>query len=106
VVSLWDLLTVICCAMPIGGALSSAQFAKVGLHGYAFAMAVGLVVGLGCAYMMRMVGKTVVARLAGASVSIRERYFRALYFAAMAWIVFASFLGAWASLALLRLFKI
>jgi hypothetical protein len=102
VVSLWDLLTAICCSMAVGGALASAKIAKVGFSGYAFAITVGLVVGLGCAYLMRIVGKTIAARVKGNSVLIQERFFRALYFAAMLWIFFAGFLGFLASSVLLR----
>ena len=104
--SLWDLLTALCCAMPIAGALASAKLARVGFVGYAFSVILGLLLGLGCAYIMRTVGKTVDALLEGHLVSVRERYFRALYFAAMAWIVFALFLGDWTSSALLRLLKL
>jgi hypothetical protein len=101
-VSLWDLLTVLCCAMPVAGALRSAKFARAGFFGYTFAIAVGLLLGLGCAYSMRTVGKTVAAHLEGNSASVRERYLRALYFTAMMWIVLALFLGSWASSALLK----
>jgi uncharacterized protein YneF (UPF0154 family) len=87
--------------MAIGGALASASVSKVGFSGYALAIFAGLVVGLGCAYLMRMAGKTVVGRLKD-SVSIREQAVRALYFAAMLWIFFAGFLGFWVSLVLLR----
>jgi hypothetical protein len=103
--SLWSLLIAVCCAMPIGGALSSAKSAKVAFGGYAFSIVIGLVLGLGCAWTMRKVGKNVGARLKRSVSSVQERYFRVLYFGAMAWIVFALFLGGWATSALLRLFK-
>jgi hypothetical protein len=105
-VSLWDLLTVLCCEMPIVGAVESAKLARVGFGGYAVAVCVGLLLGLGCAYIMRRAGKTVATCLQGRSASMREPYFRALYFGAMVWIVFALFLGGWAASASLRLFKI
>jgi hypothetical protein len=102
-VSLWDLLTVLCCVMPITGVLVSARLAKVGFGGYALAIAVGLAIGVCCAWTMRTVGKTAGAHIRRKSESLHERYFRALYFAAMLWIVLADLLGAWVSLALLRL---
>jgi hypothetical protein len=99
--TLWDLLTAVCFAMPIGSALASSKHAKVGLGGYALATAVGLGLGVCCAWTMQTVGKTVAARIKRHSESLQGRYFRALYFAAMLWIVFALFLGAWVSSAVM-----
>jgi hypothetical protein len=101
--SLWGLLTALCCAMPVAGALASAKLARAGFFGYVFSIAIGLVLGLGCTYIMRTVGKTGANRLEGNSASVREPYLRALYFAAILWIVLALFLGDWASSLLLRL---
>ena len=103
VVSLCDLLAVVCCAMPVADALASAKFARAEFFGYAPTIAVGLVLGLGGAYSMRTVGKTVAAHLRANSASVREPYLRTLYFAAVMWIVLALFLGDWASSALLKL---
>ena len=88
--------------MPIGGALASAQYAKVGFGGYTLAITIGLTLGVCCAWTMRTVGNTVDARIRRQTVSLHERYFRALYFAAVVWIVCALFLGLWVSSALLR----
>ena len=102
-VSLWDLLTVVCCVTPIGGALASAKITKVGFSGYTLAITIGLAIGVCCAWTMRTVGDTVAARIRRQAVSLHEGYFRMLYFAAVVWIAFALFLGLWVSLALLRL---
>ena len=102
-VSLWDLLTAVCCVMPIGGALASAQYAKVGFGGDALAITIGVALGVCCAWTMRTAGNTVAAHIKRQTVSLHERYFGALYVAAMLWIVFALFLGGWVSLALMRL---
>jgi hypothetical protein len=103
--SLWGLLILLCCSAAIGGATASAKFARVGFGGYTFSIAVGSVVGLGCAWTMEKVGKTVATRLQRSEAPVQERYFRALYFGAMLWIAFALFLGIWATQALLRPFK-
>jgi hypothetical protein len=89
--------------MPIAGALASAKLAKVGFGGYALTITIGLVLGVCCGWTMRTVGKTVAAHIRKHSESLHERYFRALYFAAMLWIVFALFLGQWVSSAVMRL---
>jgi hypothetical protein len=102
-VSLWDLLIALCCAMPVAGALASAKLARAEFFGYAITIAVGLVPGLGCAYIMKAVGNTVAARLDQNSAATREPYFRALYLSAIMWTVLALFLGAWVSSALLRI---
>jgi len=106
--ALWQLLILICLAMPIGTALASAKYAEVGLGGYALALAVGLVVGVACAYVMWATHKIVVSNLGGRrererSTSQREWYFGAFYLAKIFWILFAGLLGGWASLSLLRL---
>lgn len=101
--SLWDLLTVVCCAMPIGGALASAKMATVGPGGYALAITIGLAVGVCCAWTMRAVGATVATRIERRPASLHESYFRALYLAAIAWIAVSLFLGVWVSYAFLRL---
>jgi hypothetical protein len=106
-VSLWDLLTLICFVMPIGGALASAQFFKAGLGGQVLAVTIGIVLGVSCALMMRIVTKTITAKLQRRpdwehSASLQKWFFRGLYFAAMIWIVVAGFLGGWVSLAVLR----
>lgn len=91
--------------MPIGGALASAKFSRVGIGGYAFSVLLGLGLGVGCAWVMEKVGKVVYDRLKQSAGPVQERYFRVLYFGAMVWIVFALFLGGWVTAALLRLFK-
>jgi hypothetical protein len=100
--TLWQLLILICLTIPIGGALASARLAKVGFGGYALAITIGLAMGVCCAWTMWTVGKTVAAHTERQSVSMRERYARALYFAAMLWIVFALFLGEWVTSATIR----
>ena len=103
--SLWSLFTVVCVVMPISGALASAKFSGVGIGGYAFSVFLGLGLGVGCAWVMEKIGKLVYDRLKHSAGPIQERYFRALYFAAMVWIVFALFLGEWVTSPLLHLFK-
>src|SRR5260370_374181 len=71
--------------------------------GCALAVALGLALGVCCAWTMKIARSAVFARAQRESVALRERYFRALYFAALLWIVFAGFLGAWASSLLCRL---
>jgi hypothetical protein len=102
-VSLWDLLNVLCLVMPIGGALAAAGIARVGSAGYVLAIAIGLALGMCCAWPMRTVGKTVAAHIKRHPGSVKERYAYALYFAATLWIVFALFLGQLVSLASIRL---
>ena len=92
--------------MPLSGALASASLLRVGLGGYAFSVVIGLLLGFGCAGIMLKVGSLVHTRLKKSEVSVRERYFRLLYFGAMAWIVFALFLGLWVTSPLLHLFKL
>ena len=102
-VSLWDLLNVICFTTPIALALASAVRAKAGFGGYALALTIGLALGVSFAWAMRTVGKSVAAHIKRHPGSLIETHAYALYFGAILWIVFASFLGDWASSVLLRL---
>jgi hypothetical protein len=106
-VSLWDLLTGICFAASVGCALASAKIAKVGFGGYALAIAIGLALGLLCAWTIRVVAKAIVAKLQrrpnwDQAATLQRWFFRGLYFAALVWIVFSGFLGGQVSLAVLR----
>jgi hypothetical protein len=101
-VTLWDLLTAVSFAMPIGGALASAKLARASFGGYVLAITVGLALGLSFALSMRTIGKTVAAQMKG-QYAPREWYARALYFAAVLWILLGLFLGNWLSSAAMRL---
>lgn len=76
--------------MPVAGALSSAKDAKVEVGGYALAIAIGLALGLGCAWLMRRVGKKVLVRTEQYPQSHRE------------WIAVGLALGALVASAALR----
>jgi heme A synthase len=97
------LLIALCFVEPVAGAVASAAHAKVGAGGYALAITIGLALGVSCAWTMWTAGRTAAAHIKLQPASRQKRYFRALYFAAMLWVVFALFLGAWASSALMRL---
>lgn len=105
-VALWQLLILVCVALPIGTSLSSARHANVGPGGYALSIAVGIAVGACCGWAMwaahDIVG-TKLQQLAGASLARLEWYFRAFYLVKLFWIGFAGFLGLWLSFAVLHL---
>ena len=106
--TVWDLLTGLCFGMPIGGALAPAGLAKAGIGGYAFAITIGVVLGVCCAWMMRVAGNAVVAKLQRrpdwlAAAPLRRLFFGGFIFAVVLWIVFVLLLGVWVSSALLRL---
>jgi hypothetical protein len=100
--TLWDLLTAFCFAMPIAGALASAKLGKAGFSGYALAITTGLALGACFVWTMWTVGNTVDAYIKRQPVPLRERYYRALYFGAMLWVVFGLFLGSRVSSAVMR----
>ena len=108
--TLWGLLEAICFTMPVALALETATHAKVGFSGYTLAITIGVALGVGCAWTMWAVGKIVNTHLRRPywedRKSFQEWCFRALYFAAMLWIVFAGILGEWATSASLRLIHV
>jgi hypothetical protein len=91
---LWDLLTALCFAMPVAGALAAVKGTQKGWAAYALAIVIGVVTGGCCAWAMRTVGVIVEARSRQRPDPQGEWYFRALYLAAAAWIFVALFLGA------------
>jgi len=100
---LWSMLNAICFFVCIIGAAGAARYARASLAGFAFAIGVGLVLGGGCTWTMW----TVVEKV-GAAVQVhpeprRELYFRALYVAAVLWILFALFIADHLTSALMRL---
>lgn len=105
--ALWQLLILLCFAVPVGTSLTSARYANVGLRGYTLAGIVGLAVGACCGWAMWTTHKVVVRKVqkhspSGASLARQEWYFRAFYLAKILWVGFAGFLGFWLPLALLR----
>ena len=95
--SLWDLLTVICAAMTVGGAISAAKVAGMGSKGYVLATAIGILVGIASAWVMRRVGDLLDARTRPYSEAQRERYLSALYLAVVLWAFLSIFLGLWST---------
>lgn len=89
--------------MPVGGALASAKLAKTSVAGYGLSVAVGLILGLLLAWIMRAAGKIIGGRIKRQSELVQVRYFRALYITAALWIALGLFLGGWVSAAALRI---
>jgi len=100
VISLWNLLTVICFAMPIGAALSATKHSKVGWTGYVVAVMVASALAWLGLWAKQTMGKRVADRAKLYSASQKESYFRRLYFAVVLWIVVSSLLSAWLTLVL------
>lgn len=77
-VPLWQLLIMVCVAVPIGTAVGVAQHARVGFGGYTLAMTVGLAVGTCCAWTMWIAFKLIRSRRTDPKYSVaqQERFFR------------------------------
>jgi hypothetical protein len=101
--TLWHLMTGICWATPLSGALAAAKLSKAGLGGYILAVAVGLALGLVFAWIIWTTGKVVAARIRKYPVPAYEQYALAIYFAAAVWILLGLLVGNWASSAAIRL---
>ena len=92
-----------CFMTPLVAALDTATHAKMGLVGYAVAIATALVMGSGFAWIMWSTGRVVGARIKQRSASLQGWYFRAMYFTAVLWIVAVGFVAQWVLAAALRL---
>ncbi|HZQ22696.1 MAG TPA: hypothetical protein VFA89_07835 [Terriglobales bacterium] len=92
--TLWDLMTALCAAMPVAGALATVRGAQKGWLGYGIAIIVGVLIGVLCAWAMRATGTRLAGR-SGAGPDKRRLHFRLLYVGAAAWIILALFIGSW-----------
>jgi hypothetical protein len=96
--ALWYVLILACFGMAMGGALVPPRIANAGPGGYAIGGAVGLAVGIACAWMMWVMHR-IFANWANRKsdseswASEHEWYFRAFYFSKLLWILFTGFLG-------------
>jgi hypothetical protein len=108
--TLWGLMMALCFTMRVALALETAARAKVGFGGYALALTIGVALGVGCAWAMWAVGKIIYTHLQRPHWEhrepLKEWLSRALYFAAILWILFAGILGAWVTSASLRIIHI
>jgi hypothetical protein len=100
---LWTQLILICFIQPIAAAIASAKHAKAGPGGFAAVIRLGLALGLFGAWAMWAGGEALGARIERQPESLQERYFCALFFAAIVWIIITAELGAWLSSTMLRL---
>ena len=91
--TLWHLLRAACFLMPTVAALVSAKHAEVGFGGYTLTLTIAVVLGVGSAWTMEVAARAVATRSERHSASLREWYFRALYFAAVLWILFTGIVG-------------
>ena len=73
--------------MPLVAALDTATHAKNGSVSYLLAIVLGLGMGAAFAWIMSITGRVVGARIKRKPTPLYEWYFRALYFAAVLWIV-------------------
>ncbi len=101
-VSLLDLMSLICVAATIGGALGPLRHAQRGWFAYAFAIVVAGVIGFVFAWAMRSV-----AFYYGSQFSQKPedepRYVSVLFIVGMfVWVIAAAFLGGWLTHVLLR----
>ena len=105
IMTLWDLLLAVCFVMPVSGAIAAAKLIRAGVVGYVLSVLIGLMLGLGCAWIAHKTGASVHNRVKQRDNSVQNRYFRLLYLGAMLWIVFALFLGLWITSPILRALK-
>jgi len=84
-------MTALSFVMPIAGAVGTIGDQRKGWIGYAAAILIGAVVGACGAWSMRIVRSSLKARPHGLW------FFRALYIAAVVWIILALFLGSFAT---------
>jgi len=100
--SLWQFLHLMCVALTVGASMGSAKALNVGLRGYTVAIAFGLGVGLGCAWMMWNAGRIAFAHIRSLPDSSHERNFRRVYIGAILWVITVALLGGMGAHALVR----
>jgi hypothetical protein len=105
VVSLWDLMTILCAVTPLSVALGVAQFER---RGFVLAAVLGLILGALCTYAVVAANRWIdpLQRWNGLKPSQQNRRFRALYLGLFAWVLFiCPFLSYQTTTRCLRLFQ-
>lgn len=95
-VTLWQLLILLCFVISVGSALAPARLVGGGFRSYALALGIGVGVGAFFSWTMLLTHKAVDEHLkqrTDMSVSASEWYTRAFYLLKIVWIGFAVFLG-------------
>jgi hypothetical protein len=96
--TLLDVLTVITFVTPISGAVETAKHAHEGFWGYATALLLGLIIGIGCGWAVRASAARMVLILEDNPKKLKGRLYLGACFCALAlWPLFAGFLGGWAT---------
>src|SRR5690242_17132937 len=93
--TLWQLLMAICSATPIMGMIASAKKANLQPLAWVAAMATAVAVGLGCALVMWLSGRTLARRAHGYSVTQEVWMFRGLYVRGSVWVLCVAALSVW-----------
>ncbi|MEY4579488.1 MAG: hypothetical protein RL701_4191, partial [Pseudomonadota bacterium] len=102
-VSLWDMLTVICGAAVLGSSLGSVQARALGHAGLITALGAAIMFACLSVAAIRLAGHRASLQLRHASSERAEAVVRTLYIGAMVWILATSGLGAVLTSTLLRL---
>ncbi|QOY91457.1 hypothetical protein [Paludibaculum fermentans] len=96
-VSLWDLLLLMCLVMPGMGAYGVAKQAHANWAGYGLALVVGAGLGFLCSWLAHRFGAMVFARIEGRTDVVQERIARMVYAGLGIWILCSLALGIWAA---------
>jgi hypothetical protein len=101
---LWNLLIGVCFFIAVRGAWDAATVARTSRGGHVFAVVIGLVVGVACAWAMWRVGEAAGTHALKVQSESRHRwYIRGIYASSLFWIFLAAVLGRWVASELLRL---
>jgi hypothetical protein len=92
--SLWELMHAVCVALAVAAADVPASVMKLGAGGHVLATALGLLIGLGFAWVMWNSGRFLGARIRRLPRSLHEGRFRLMYFGAFVWMALAGILSA------------
>ena len=79
--------------IPIAGAVFEARNARAGMGGWALILVIGLALGLTCTWLMWSVGERIVVAVRAYPESRQRWSLRALYFAAVPWLLGVAFLA-------------
>lgn len=94
----------ICFFIAVRGAWDAATVTRASAGGHVLAVAIGLVVGVVCAWAMWRVGESTGARALKLQSESRQKwYIRGIYASSIFWIFLAAVLGRWVTFELLRL---
>jgi hypothetical protein len=101
----WHLIVAICFGMPGATGIAFGKAAGVGTSQYVVIVPISLLLGVACAALLNMIGRTAYAQITAPSARLHNWYLPSFYVAVLGWMVAVGILGVLAASFISRLVR-